>query len=308
MVKQFIKDYFTFNKRERNGIFILSSIILVLLFFDVIEAAFIPEEKIDYSSFEAEVDAYIREKKIYNDSVEAAKTKKFTNEIKTEQLFYFDPNTISEKQWQKLGLNQKQSLTIKNYLSKGGKFYKKEDIRKIYGITESIYTQLEPFMVIKEPIKKDPSSNEAINRSAFFKKEDRLKVEIELNTADSVDLIQLKGIGPVLASRTIKYRNKLGGFLNIEQLGEIHGITQELIQNIGNNIKINPSLVKKININTCNSADLKSHPYINNWNIANSVVNYRNKHGLYKSIEDIRKLDLFNDELYLKLAAYLTIE
>ena len=307
-MKQFMKDYFTFNKRERNGIFILSSMILVLLFFDVIEAAFIPEEKIDYSSFEAEVDAYIREKKIYNDSVEAAKTKKFTNKIKTEQLFYFDPNIISEKQWLKLGLNKKQCLTINNYLSKGGKFYKKEDIRKIYGITESIYTQLEPFIVIKEPIEKDSFSNKAINRSAIFKKEDRLKVEIELNTADSVNLLQLKGIGPVLASRTIKYRNKLGGFLNIEQLGEIYGITQELIQNIGNNVKINPSLVKKININTSNSADLKSHPYINNWNIANSVVNYRNKHGLYKSIEDIRKLDLVSDELYAKLAAYLTIE
>ena len=307
-MKHFMKDYFTFNKRERNGIFILSSIILMLLFFYVIEAAFIPKEEIDYSSFEAEVDAYIQEKRIYNDSVESAKKKKFTNEIRAEQLFYFDPNTISEKQWLKFGLNQRQCLTIKNYLSKGGKFYKKEDIRKIYGITESLYTQLEPFIVIKESIKKEPVSIEAINSSTIFNKEDRLKVEIELNTADSVDLIQLKGIGPVLASRMIKYRNKLGGFSNIEQLGEIYGITQELIQNIVDNVKINSLLVKKININTCNSVDLKLHPYINNWNIANSVVNYRNKHGLYKSIEDIRKLDLVNDELYIKLAAYLTIE
>ncbi|MDQ3192707.1 MAG: helix-hairpin-helix domain-containing protein [Bacteroidota bacterium] len=315
-MKQFLLDYFTFNKIERNGIFILCAIILFLLFFDRIIPFVIPQENINYSEFISEIDAFVQHKTIYRDSIENAKISRYSHfPVSKEQgipiqFFKFDPNIATQEQWLKLGLSQKQSSTINNYLSKGGKFYKKEDLKKIYGISNSQYKMLEPYINIENHKQTNLDEKNTSNQLKLvdFEKKESPVLLININLADTSDLIQLKGIGSTFSLRIIKYRNNLGGFINKDQLLEVYGITKELIDSISPFISIDHNKIKKININTCLASDFKKHPYVNNWNITNSIINYRDQHGFYKSIEDIKKSDLVNDELYLKLAPYLTIE
>ncbi|MEJ7684007.1 MAG: helix-hairpin-helix domain-containing protein [Segetibacter sp.] len=127
-----------------------------------------------------------------------------------------------------------------------------------------------------------------------------------MNTADTSALISLPGIGSKLAARIVNFREKLGGFSSVNQLGETYGIPDSTFQKIKPQLQCNHPALKTININTADINVLRAHPYLR-WNIANAIINYRQQHGNYKSVEDIRKIDLITDDLYNKIAPYLVI-
>lgn len=132
-------------------------------------------------------------------------------------------------------------------------------------------------------------------------------IVIELNSADSIQLVKIDGVWPALAGRIIKRRNYLGGYITVEQLKEVYGLNDEVFMKISPQIIIDPTNISKININKATIEDLKSHPYID-YKVANSIYMIRQNHGFYKNIEDIKKSDLINDELFSKIAPYLKTE
>ena len=133
------------------------------------------------------------------------------------------------------------------------------------------------------------------------------KIILDINSVDSIQLRTLKGIGPVLAKRIVEYRVKLGGFLKTEQLKEVYGLKKETFDNIQSNIKILDSAIIQLNINSCSIEELKNHPYFD-WNLANSIVNFRHQHGMFSSIDKIKSIHLVVDKIYRKIATYLRIE
>jgi len=138
-------------------------------------------------------------------------------------------------------------------------------------------------------------------------KKRKIKQVVNLNRADTTELKSLAGIGSYYANKIIIYRAKLGGFYYKEQLLEVYGVKQEILDQNLELILIDTTLIQKININTASKDDLKLHPYIK-WNVANSIVLYRANHGKYKKIEDVQKSILINDELYEKIKGYLTVK
>jgi competence protein ComEA len=312
-MKRFIRDYFTFNKRERNGVFILLSIITILIIYLNISDKFIKTEPVDFSKFENEINVFNALIKSTNDSTRGEKYKNNTPAETTigyvnlnGERFNFNPNNLPEKDWKRLGLNDKQIHMIKNYEAKGGKFRKKEDVKKIYCIKEELYSSLEPF--IKIPTSLDDNTTTLVSVSSKLTVSNPKSVIslVEINAADSAQLTKLKGIGAFFAKTIINYRNSLGGFVSKEQLMEVWKFDKEKYDGIEKYITVDASKVKKININTCDAKQLKN-PYIN-WNTANAIVNYRLKHGKYKAVEDIKKTDLVDDEMLHKIARYLIID
>ena len=71
-------------------------------------------------------------------------------------------------------------------------------------------------------------------------------------------------------------------------------------------LKLENSSIRKININTASIDELKAHPYIR-YNIANPIIAYRNEHGSFSSIEDLKKIMIVTDEVYQKIAPYLSL-
>jgi len=205
-------------------------------------------------------------------------------------MFNFDPNNLPNDKWQELGLSERQISIIKHFEAKGGHFYKKEDVQKIYGITDDDYKHLEPYINI-------PAEEYASTKAASG-------VIIEINSADSAKLTQIRGIGPAFAQRIIEYRTRLGGFLNKDQLKEVYGIDTTKFAQIQNEISINPAHITKIKINEVDFEGLRKFPYLTNKQ-TNAVIQYRKQHGDYRSIADMKNIVILDEDILRKIEPYI---
>ena len=300
------KDFFTFNKSERNGIFVLSSLIFVAMLFYIFIPLFIPKKTYDAVQFDKEVSALLKERKANTKKTASYPQKEsfdvfdINTSVAEQKLnpFPFDPNTMTVELWQELGLRDKQIKTIMNYRAKGGTYYKKEDFKKMYCISDEEYVILEPFIEIK------------ISKPTYEKytpkKEETKPLLVDINTASAEELMEIKGIGPYFSDRIIKYRLQLGGYYKIEQVMEIPKMDSIKFSAIRSFLEVNPSAIHKININTATFDALKEHPYIG-YNIALALVNYRNKHGNFKQVSDIKASAMITEKIFEKIAHYLSV-
>lgn len=131
---------------------------------------------------------------------------------------------------------------------------------------------------------------------------------LELNSADTLQLQELRGIGPTFARRIVAYRDKLGGYYAKEQLMEVYGFTAELYEKIKNQVKVNPSLIKKIDVNAYDIGYLKRHPYISYYE-AKAIVDYRNskKNHHIDSIEELKELPDLKQNFEI-IRIYITVQ
>jgi competence ComEA-like helix-hairpin-helix protein len=303
----FFKDYFGFSKKELNGLLILCILIVLVALAPTIYSLFHVPEKYDYSAFAKEVASFrasAKDKPVYQYKNYKKHSYDVSDKKSVPQLFSFNPNGLSSILWKKLGLSDKQIKVIKNFESKGGKFYRKEDLKKIYSIKEEEYKILEPFINIPEKTYPAyPSKPEYERKSAGFKS----APVIEINSADSTQLESISGIGPAFASRILKYRNRLGGFHSVEQLREVYGIDSLIFEKLASRLKVNTSIVQLIPINSAVFADLKKNPYLS-YKQMNAIIQYRKQHGNYKSIADLKSVAILNDQILNKLEPYLSFD
>ena len=307
-MKSFLKEYLSYSKRQRNAVLTLLCIIFLLIIAPFFVNLFTRRQAMDFTAFEQDIAAFELAQLTEKDYLQV-KSKQDTPAIPCKailkarvNLFPFNPNNLSAEQWKQLGLGDRQIKIIKNYEAKGGKFYKKEDLKKIYGIPEHLYNEMEAYIQIPERTKErdtlQPIRNKNVKSEAAV---------IELNTTDAASLESLNGIGTAFASGIISYRRRLGGFISKEQVMEVNGLDSIVYGKIADKLVLDTGMIKKMDINYWSVYELKKHPYLN-YNLANSIVNYRARHGNYKHIEEIKNLVLVNEELYRKLAPYLTVE
>jgi len=208
-------------------------------------------------------------------------------------MFPFNPNNLTPAEWKQLGLSTQQASVIKHYEDKGGRFYAKEDLKKIYGITDADYKRLEPYIQIPETV--------------YASKKIRSNGIIELNTADSAKLTELKGIGPGFAVQIIRYRGRLGGFLYKEQLKEVYGIDSLKYGEIRNQVSVNAQKIKKIDLNTISFNQLRIFPYLS-YKQVNAIIEYRKQHGNYTSMADLKNIVLLDEGILRKIEPYLSFK
>jgi competence ComEA-like helix-hairpin-helix protein len=189
--------------------------------------------------------------------------------------------------------------TILNYRNKGGKFRKPEDIRKIWGLQKEEAERILPWAEIRDAIGKT---------SAVFTSNPSKQVQmVDINTGSAKDFMQLPGIEPTVAYRMVHFRDKLGGFISLEQLRETYGLNDSLFMKIAGHLTFKEPTVKKININTASEAELNAHPYLKR-EVARAIILYREKHGNFTNIETIRKIGFISEEIIRKILPYLAVE
>ena len=150
-------------------------------------------------------------------------------------------------------------------------------------------------MILKKP--KKNYNSKPLKKSKFI---------VNINLADSLHWRKLRGVGAKRSIHILNYKNALGGFVRVSQVNEVFSISDSLFKSFERFLNIKDSSLVKININTCSVKQLKNHPYIN-WNLANSIVNFREQHGLFKLLEDLKKIHILDNKLYYKVVPYLTI-
>ena len=294
--KKSIQSFFSFSNKELNGIFLLCSIIIIVLLIPWFFKRFSIIPKYDFQKFAKEAESFKKTVPLISVS-----NSKLTHVA--IHYFNFDPNNISDSQWEELGLSTKQIKVVRNYVSKGGKFYKKEDLKRIYSIPEQQYLLLEPYIQItKKPSNTYPEHTKLVN-PVFSTLKTQIPL-IELNSADSLTLLKIRGIGPSFASRIIRFRARLGGFHKLDQLKEVYGIDSLKFSQIHNQLTLNSTLIQKINVNAATFDQFKKHPYLSYKQI-NALIQFRRQHGNLNSIDDLKKIILLNEEIIRKIEPYL---
>lgn len=302
-----INDYFSFTQGEKRGVVLFLSIILLLLISFPLLDFLKQDEKPDFSEFEAAINEFEKKQNLEKPVTENP-SQTNENDLTNIEFFAFNPNAITDEEWKKLGFKDWQIKTINNYKAKGGSWKTKGDVLRIYGIDTAHYQQLKPYIQLPEKIDYTPKEYPAYEKKSFPKTEYAKKdytIKVDINSADTTELKQLKGIGIGYAKRIIKYREELGGFINTQQLSEVWGLQPETLEKCLPQVIISIN-IKKININTATADELKKHPYIK-WKIANAIEKYRKANGKYKSLDDLKKIHLLDEETINKIKPYLTI-
>lgn len=235
---------------------------------------------------------------------------KFTNYKSNNQKKYhpfnFNPNTVKKEELIKFGLTEKQASNLVNYVKAGGKFKKKEDLKKLYCMSDYLYNQVSPYVIIpqtNEVKNQEAFQSNSTNKASLFSKPSLI---FDLNQADTLDLQALRGIGPSYARRIYNYGKRLGGYISLEQLKEIYGMNDTLYQKIIPYLKLEKIEPKKININTATIKQLSSHPYIDFY-LAKAIIKLRQEITKFKTLDQIRQIHLLDEKTYQKLLPYLEL-
>ena len=231
---------------------------------------------------------------------------------------HFNPNQLTVEEWQAFGLPKYLAQRILNYRSKVGDFSYKAELGKIYGLPDSVFQRLQPYIQLPEerpsrykqrayaarPERPAPNPNWSGNRPP---RERFILAPFNINTADTTQLKQIRGIGSKLSARIVKYRDGLGGFHSASQLQEVYGLQPEIVDSLQKYTFV-PDVYtpQQLNINSATAEELKVHPYITS-NVARALVAYREQHGNYEQLEDIQKVKLVTPELFEKLKPYLQL-
>ena len=310
------KDFFYFSKGQRIGIIVLIVLIVLALVVNYMLPLFFPVTEKDGTAFLNEAERF-KKSLVSRDSLRQIEWQRkneerqrqfqenyknnplFTTYKKTDSysLFTFDPNEVDSTTFVKLGLKPFIASNILKYRKAGGRFKTKEDFGKVYGITPEKFKELETYIAIAEikPVKNETTSIK------------RTDIIVELNSADTTLLMQVKGIGRGYAKGIVRFRQQTGGFVSVDQLSEIYGMRPENLEKIRPYCTINAALIQKIKVNTATAQRLDAHPYINFYQ-SKAIYELRRNKGKLRDISDLKVLPELTAEDLVKLKPYLSFE
>jgi len=306
------KEIFIFSSDEKKLAIVIFIVILGLTVFNYANNHWVDQEPISSERI-AKAQAIAVEiagaKEDFKESKSISKSRFTKLPTQTVTLFEFNPNELDSAGWVKLGFSPRETKGILKYRAKGGKFRKKQDVKKLYCVDDVRYQSLEPFIILPEELSKEPFSEVPDQPIIADTPTPRVaqKILVELNTADTTDLKRLPGIGSYYARKIVEYREELGGYMDHDQLLEIWKFGEERLDKIRSCLVIDTTFVNKVMVNHWDKDRLKIHPYISS-QLANMMVNYRLHHGAYKRPQDLKKLELVNDSIYRKLVPYISFE
>ncbi len=273
--------FFKLSHKEARGfssLFIVSVVALILIFFP--EIIIRHNSKIDPSDIKHldSLAALLNHDEISN---------------KNHIIFRFDPNKLSMDSLMLLGFSEKIAQRMQNYISKGGHFYKKEDVKKIYGISDQLVSELYPYIMLPDSARIAP----------------KRKIEkFDLNNANEIQLKKVRYIGNVLAGRIVKYRNLLGGFINMKQLDEVYGLSDNAKNHLKSSAFIRtgfkPQMIK---VNKDQKNVLSGHPYIS-YELADDILRFRQINSKIESEKVLANFKSLNKINFEKLIPYLDFQ
>lgn len=361
-LKKFINEYTRFSKSDRHAIIILATLIVLTITATILIPLFVAKPQFDYSEYTEEISQLKRSD---------------INQGNGNKLFLFNPNTISSEELDSLQLPINVKRNIISYRKAGGVFKSNRDVRRIYGMNDSIFGVISAYILIASPKDSienlnsderneqivsegffDPNISDynqltgfgfsqyqaknliayrnkggvfklpadilkiyGIDSALFLKVKSKIRIEtsvmtassppqepllfIELNEADSTDLLELSGVGPSFAGRILKYRERLGGFYHPSQILEVYNFSEETYAKIEGSIFVDTLKIKKIRINFADFKDIIKHPYFKKEKV-NMILKHREKNGPFKDMNEILNSGIFDKIEFEKVEPYLT--
>ena len=303
------KDFFYYSRSERRAVLFLLTLIVLLL------AAIIIYPKrdnvpLEMKENEAEVDSFLA----YVHRVKEKKMKSVGNPdkgvYKTRSLFNFNPNLADSIELSRLGLSPYVIKNVLKYRAKGGRFKTSASFAKIYGLSPEQFAELEPYILIPEQVSVNRKSSVPKQTDTLRKEVQKLFSEkfpegtkVNVNMADTLELKKIPGIGSVIARNIVTYRQRLGGFHDLNQLLEVRFFTPELLTWF----ELGDAPIIKLRINQEILDKLRAHPYLNFYQ-AKVIVEHRKKKGEIKSLSQLSLYEEFTEKDLNRLSAYISFD
>ena len=274
-----ISEYFTFSREQRKGIFALFGIIVLLqtLYFfgdfSVLRKEFPEEQK--WLSLQSQIDSMKMEKK------------------ELPKIYLFNPNFITDYKGYKLGMSVQEIDRLLAFRKENKYVNSSKEFQTVTQVSDSLLKAIAPFFKFPNWVnnKKQFKAYEKYSDKAFAKKEKI--VFIDINKATKEDLIKIYGIGEAISLRILKQKESIGGFVSMEQMKDVWGLSPEVIENLNKyfEVKVMPDF-KKIAINNASLKELSQFSYFR-YTLAKEIVTYRSMNGDIKNIEDLTKIKGF---------------
>jgi len=281
------------SKRNRRGVIALVVFSIIIIFLPRIAQLFNSDVVLDVST--EDVQAFEKAKKNFQNKKRNYYTKYEKKKRFSAPPKKFNPNDYSAEDWINLGLSEKQVAVLLKFTKNG--IRSNEDLKRIFVISDELYALI-----------KDSTFYPERPKVEYVPKvfEEKKIQKIEINSASVEELEKLKGIGPFFAKQIIKYRDKLGGFANKEQILEVWKMTVETYDNLIPQVEIDKSKIRKLKINDVTPEELKNHPYLN-WSQVNSIIKMRAQRTNFNNINEIQESKLIDAETFEKLIPYLSL-
>ena len=284
-----LKDGFMrFNRGERAAVIVMAAAVVVLVGVCVFTPFQSSPRQCDFHPLDSLLSA---RNAALNARMEAVHDEVMPDEPHLSP-FPFNPNGLPEEDWRRMGMTERQIRNIKNYEAKGGKFYSKRDVQKLYAISDEEFAVLEPFIVIP-PLNKSLYQSASRYADAKGTLDDELKKRepapvqmVEVNSADSALFAQLPKVNPYLAARIVSFRERLGGFLGMEQLLEVKGMDSLRFEECRPYLSILEVEIVRVDVNRADFKALVNHPYLN-YDMVKAIVRHRETRGMIKDWEQL---------------------
>ncbi|GAB4399769.1 MAG: hypothetical protein OHK0053_20510 [Microscillaceae bacterium] len=305
-----IRDYFGFSQKESNGFLVLTGLMGLSLFLPLLVSAFAPLARLSPASAR-QLDKILATLPP-TDSLPTLAAKP------ASALFAFDPNQVGEAELTQLGFSPSLQRIFLRYRAKAGGFKRKAQIEKLYGMSPAFYEQIAPYILLAEPSysskKYPPRQKKKYPEKRYQDKQSEPGLStaqpqpappapFDINRADTSQLIRVRGIGPAYARRIVNYREKLGGFAQIEQLREVYGLAPEAIEALLPYVKLETDIYRRIPVNTAEETMLAAHPYLSR-NQARAIVNYRLQHGPFAGPEELARVKILDAKTLARFLPY----
>ena len=316
-IKHWLRRYFSFSQRQTNGF-----LFLLLLTVLVIAAPFLVNKITAPVAYNPLQDQLALDSLVAQLETETAKDSYARNNYKPSaspnapvRLQRINPNTATLQELMAVGISKYAANNIIKYRTKAGGFRSKEQFSRIYGLPPDLYERLYPYLDLPSQAnntnRKSPTEITAFTkpgeRPPYVRNKPFRLQPFDLNTADTTQLKQIRGIGSKLSARIVKFRERLGGFARPEQLKEVYGLAPEVIDSLNKYTFVPPGYApQQISINTATLDELRAHPYIG-FNLARLIISYRTQHGNFQAIEDLKNIKTINEDTYQKLQPYLSL-
>jgi competence protein ComEA len=305
------EDFFSVGRQEARGLIFLHFLLIAIILAPIIiksrlkPAHFVSSEDLEL------LEAYSA--KLMNSEQTVIQSSASLQGPFDPVRFTFDPNSLDVDKFIELGLPPWLAARIIKYRQSGGQFRQSDDLLKIYGFPNDLYEELKPYIHISS-VTGTRNQNQNLSKPITEIKEPKINtapaenIFRDINSLDSLELRAVNGIGPVLSGRIVRYREALGGFISEEQLNEVYGLQEDVLNNLLQYAGLTPNFEpKRIPINTIDELRLAKHPYLNR-STARIIINYRNQHGPFHSAADLKGIRILSDSLILRITPYLSFE